>query len=379
MELGPSIQPATSRERDPLVVIDEAQIRQLASLDLGAERVTTCYLDLDGRRVPRSSDLEGELQRILRDGRARAHGDPSVLEDLRRIEAHVRAGIERRDSRGLVMVCCSTASLWEAIPVPVSLRSQLVITHGPALGQLEAMVHEAEAIAVVLADADRARIVVFQLGAVVRHHELDARTPVRPHDGGAALAGPSPAQRAAEVLGRMHHEDVALDAVVLAAADAVVAEFDHSVDPELAKLRAGRLSCPVTVSVDELRASVAELEIQLEAERQVRLVSELRASLARRDGAVAGLPATLHALSAGRVEHLLVSAGYQATGWRSLDGRVLAAVGPRCDLCSEMMVRTEDVVEEAIELALASGTRITVLTECDDLDVLGHIGGLVRR
>jgi hypothetical protein len=29
-------------------------------------------------------------------------------------------------------------------------------------------------------------------------------------------------------------------------------------------------------------------------------------------------------------------------------------------------------------LALRSGTRITVLTECDDLDVLGHIGGLVR-
>lgn len=358
---------------DPLVVIDEAQLRQLASLDLGAGRVTTCYLDLDGRRVPGTPDLEGELQRILRDGRARAHGDASVLEDLRRIEAHVRAGIRRGDSRGLVMVCCSTASLWEAIPVPVSLRSQLVITHGPALGQLEAMIHEAEAIAVVLGDAERARIVVFQLGAVVRQHELDAGSAAGPDGPG------SPAARAARLLSRMHREDLPLDAVVVAGSDEVVAEFDHCIDPELTKRRVGQLSCPVDAGIDELRASVAELEIHLESERQIGLVRELRAALAHRDGAVAGLPATLHALSAHRVDHLLVSAGYQSTGWRSHDGKVLAAVGPRCDLCSEMMVRAEDVVEEAIELALRSGTRVTVLTECDDLDVLGHIGGLVRR
>jgi hypothetical protein len=363
-----------------LVVIDEAHLRQLASLDLGQGRVTTCYLDLDGRRLPGRRELESELQRILRDGRARAHGDASVLEDLRRIEAHVRAGVDRTDSRGLVMVCCSTASLWEAIPVPVSLRSQLVITHGPALGQLEAMVHEAEAIAVVLADAERARIVVFQLGAVVRQHELEGFAPLEPTDEhpGEPDRRLSPVQQAARLLGRMHRQDLPLDAVVVAASDAAVAEFDHCVDPELAKRRAGQLTCLIDAPVHELRSQVADIEIALETERQAALVGELRAALAHRDGAVAGLPATLHALSARRVEHLLVSAGYQATGWRSHDGKVLAAVGPRCDLCSEMMVRAEDVVEAAIELALRSGTRVTVLTECDDLDVLGHIGGLVR-
>lgn len=352
-----------------MVVIDEAHLRQLASLDLGHERVTTCYLDLDGRRLPDPTDVEWELQRILRDGRARAHGDASVLEDLRRIEAHVRAGVDRSDRRGLVMVCCSTASLWEAIPVPVSLRSQLVITHGPALGALEAMVHEAEVIAVVQADAERARVAVFQLGAVVSHHELTTEA----GDPGGAVEG------AARLVNRIHRDQVPVDAVVLTAPDPLVARFDATLEPELVSRRAGQLSCPLTAPLDQLRDEVSELEIHLETERQVNLVRELRAALAQRDGAVAGLPATLHALSARRLEHLLVSPGYQATGWRSVDGTVLAAVGPRCELCPGMMVRTEDVVEEAIDLALRTGTRVTVLTECEDLDVLGHIGGLVRR
>lgn len=360
-----------------MVVIDEAHLRQLASLDLGRGRVTTCYLDLDGRRLPGGADVEIELRRVLADGRARAKGDPSVLEDLRRIEAHVRAGIDRSDSRGLVMVCASTASLWEAIPVPLSLRSQLVIAPAPALGQLEALVHEAEVVALVVLARDRARVVVFQLGAVVVHRELAAPS-TNGTSGSEVGSRATLAHEVAAVLRQVHHDRPRLDAVVVAGPDELVEELDRALTPDLSALRAGRLDAVIDTPFDALRPLVADVGRHLESQREEQLVRQLRAALAHRDGAVAGLPATLHALSARRVEHLLVSAGYQATGWRSADGDVLAAVGPRCDLCVEMMVRADDVVEDAIELALRSGTRVTVLAECEDLDVLGHIGGLVR-
>lgn len=350
-----------------MVVIDEAQLRQLASLDLGHDRVTTCYLDLDARRLPTDVHVDAELQRLLRDGRARAKGDASVLEDLRRIETHVRAGIDRNGNRGLVMVCSSTASLWEAIPVPVSLRSQLVVSHGPALGQLEALVHDADVIAAVLCDQRRARIEVWQLGACVARRDL-----VLPADLGAA------AEVVARRLLTLHRDEVPLDAVALAGPGPVVDTVERALAPQLAERLASRLAVGVDVEVEELRAEIVALEAALEASREAALVRELRAGLTRRDGSVAGLPATLHALSARRVAHLLISGGYQATGWRSVDGSILAAVGPRCDLCPEMMVRADDVVEDAIELALRSGIEVTVLAECDDLDVLGHIGGLVR-
>jgi hypothetical protein len=357
-----------------LVDIDEAQLRQLASLDLGRERVTTCYLDLDEDRFPDEQDVESELRRVLQDGRARAKGDPSVLEDLRRIEAHVRAGVDRAAGRGLVMVCSSTVSLWEAIAVPVRLRSQLTIGHVPALGQLEAMVHEADVIGVVLVGPARARLVVFQLGSAVAQRELEWDR-WQPSDEDEVVAH---AEAVARMVLELHRDERALDAVVLAGADEMASRVEQALHPYLAERRAGRLMVDVDVPLDDLRAEVARLETRIEVEREVALVTELRSSLAGRDGAVAGLPATLHALSAGRLGHLLVSAGYQAKGWRTIDGAVLAAVGPRCDLCAEMMVRADDVVEDAIELALRNGTRVTVLAECDDLDVLGHIGGLVR-
>lgn len=361
-----------------MVVIDEAHLRQLAALDLGHELVTTCYLDLDGRRLPGPADVESELQRILRDGRARAKGDASVLEDLRRIEAHVRGGIDRSDTRGLVMVCSSTASLWEAIPVPVSLRSQLVIGHGPALGQLEAMVHEAEVIATLVADQRRARLVVFQLGAPVIDRDVVTEVPDGAGDDERRAALVRHARAATQLLLDVHRDEVTVGAVVLGGSDEVVQELDRELHTTLAHRPVGRLDVDVDAAVADLRAEVITLETRREAERETALVSELRRSLAQRDGSVAGLPATLHALSAGRIAHLLVSGGYQAPGWRSPDGSVLAAVGPRCDLCPAMMVRADDVVEDAIELALHTGTRVTVLAECDDLDVLGHIGGLVR-
>ena len=43
------------------------------------------------------------------------------------------------------------------------VRSQLVINHAPAVGQLESVVQEHEPIGVLLADKQRARLFVFEL------------------------------------------------------------------------------------------------------------------------------------------------------------------------------------------------------------------------
>ena len=53
--------------------------------------------------------------------------------------------------------------------------------------------------------------------------------------------------------------------------------------------------------------------------------------------------------------------------------------GPACPVCpSATMARVDDVVEEALEDALAQSCRIEVVVGNPDLDVLGRIGALLR-
>ena len=57
------------------------------------------------------------------------------------------------------------------MPLPVPVRSRVVINNVPALGQLEAVVQELDRFGVLLADKQRARMFVFELGELVDRSE----------------------------------------------------------------------------------------------------------------------------------------------------------------------------------------------------------------
>src|SRR5215218_1786782 len=109
---------------------------------------------------------------MLRTARQRANGHKSVHDDLRRIEAFVKAGLDRRETRGLAIFACAASGLWEVIELPKPVRSHVVINHAPAVGQLESMVREHEPIGVLLADKQRAQLFVFAMGRLVDRSEL---------------------------------------------------------------------------------------------------------------------------------------------------------------------------------------------------------------
>ena len=90
-----------------MAVITEAAIRELAGIRSDIAPITSCYLDVDGRRLTRHQDVEHELDGVLRDARMRANGHRSVHDDLRRIEAFVKGGFDRHETRGLAIFACA--------------------------------------------------------------------------------------------------------------------------------------------------------------------------------------------------------------------------------------------------------------------------------
>ncbi|HYZ98849.1 MAG TPA: hypothetical protein VE575_08880 [Acidimicrobiales bacterium] len=371
-------------------VLTEAAIRELASIKGERAPITSCYLDVDGRRVARQRDLEHEVDVLLKDARARSDGDLSVCRDLRRIEQYVHRGLDRSRIRGLAIFACSADRFWEVIELPLPVDSRIVINHLPAVGQLETLVREHEPVGVLLVDRQRARMFVFELGELVERSELFEAVPrdvdVRgERDRGGAAAGKVVESHTQQHL--RHAARVAFDVLtqhpfehlVISATDPHVrSQLEADLHPYLRARLRGRICVPVTADRAEVLAAAEAVEADAERRRDARLVERLRAAVAARRRGVAGLGPVVKALGEHRVDTLVVSKGYAAPGWRCVPCGSLAAVGRRCPGCGHDMVSVSDLVEESIEEALAQSCRVEICVGNADLDVLGRIGALLR-
>jgi len=370
-----------------VAVITEAAIRELAGMRGEAAPITSCYLDVDGRRLIRHQDVEHELDLVLRDARPRANGHQSVHDDLRRIEAYVRGGFDRSAVRGLAFFACAASDLWEVIELPMSVRSQLVINHAPAVGQLESVVQEHEPIGVLLADRQRARLLVFALGQLMDHTELIDELPRDVDSRGERERG-TPAAHVEELAHQhlRHAAKAAFDLwqshgfhhLVIGAPDAIATDLERALHPYLRERLCGRVKVAVGAGDAEVMAAAEAAEAEVERRREATVVARLREAAATRRRGVGGLAGTLTALAEHRVERLVVSKGYTEEGWRCPETGALALVGPTNPANGVTMERVDDVVEDAIEEALTQGVPVTICVGNADLDVLGRIGAILR-
>jgi peptide subunit release factor 1 (eRF1) len=366
--------------------LTEAAIRELASIKGESAPVTSCYLDVDGRRLHRRQDLEHEVERVLRDARHRFDGDASVRRDLDRIEALVRRGIDRSRVRGLAVFACSAAGMWEVMELPVRVHNRIVVNAIPAVGQLEAVLREHEPIGVLMADRQRARMFVFEMGTLVERSEMFDETP-READKGERDRGVDPARNDAGTKQHLRNAaNVAFDVwqqyrfehLAIAAPDGLAGDLESSLHPYLRRRLSGRLNVPVGAAHGDVLAAAQAIESEVERRREAVLVDKLRGAVGAGRLGVAGLAAVVDALAEHRVQTLLVSQGYAESGWRCDGCEVLAVMGRRCKRCGDEMAEVDDLVEESVEDALAQSCQVEICVGNADLDVLGRIGALLR-
>ncbi len=368
--------------------LDEATIRALVGFAAAGAPVTPAYLDVDGRRHPSHLALERSVERRLRQARTALNGlaaDPGVQRDLRRIEDFVRAGFDRSSTRGLAFFACAEVGLFEVMALPVPVRDRVVVNAAPAVGQLEAVLRDHQPIGVLLADRQRARLLVFALGELTDRTELVE--PLPKGDAGHADRGDLAGAAEAEVHHHLRHaadlawrvfQDRPFSHLAIGAPDAIAGELEALLHPYLRDRLCGRAGVPVGAGLVEIRDNAIEIERAVDRRREGDLVEKLRDAAHSGGRGVVGLAATLAALNERRVETLLVSDGYEEEGWRCPTSGALAAVGPTSPVTGERMERVDDVMVDAIDLALATRCRVEVCVDNADLDVLGRIGALLR-
>jgi hypothetical protein len=370
-----------------MTYLSDDGIRDLAAFRPDEGVVTSCYLDVDGRRFPRRAEYEQELDRLLRLGRGRVNGSSVNEEDLAAIERHVKSGLDRSTVRGVAMFSCVADGFWMAYELPVPVRSQLVVGHAPAVGQLEAALHHHEPIGVLLVDRQQARMLVFEMGELTDHAELvdellrdvDDKDEKARGDGSARVEDHDRrhVRRATEAAFRVYQRHPFAHLLV-GAPPALVGAVEEDLHPYLQERLRDRTSLPIGASVDTVREGAMAAEIEFERRREQGLLDELRGRLGRNDRAAAGLTDVLEALTDRRVERLLVSGGYHHEGWSCDACGALAEVGPTCARCDGALREEQDIVAVAVDAALAASCRVDVCDGSADLDVLGRIGALLR-
>jgi peptide chain release factor subunit 1 len=370
-----------------VIAITEDAIRSLAGFKGDGAPVTSCYVDIDGSRHLRWQDVVHAVQPLLRDAHVKHAQEPSVLGDLQRIEELVKGGVDRRRTRGLAIFSCTADDFWQVVELPVPVRNQLVVNHSPAVRQLEVVIDEFERFGLLLADRQRARVLVYELGELVESDEVfDALPRDQDHDNShrpekvqahRAESVHAHLRKAAETAFRVF-KDRGFERLIIAAPDDIANQLESVLHPYLQERVEARCAIPVTASDDEIRAAALDVEAAVERRKEAEAVTRLRDEVGAGGRGVAGLDDTLRALVERRVDVLLVSSGFTHEGWRCNGCSYVGRIGRTCPVCSTTMVAVDDVVEEAIEEALAQSCEVEVCERNADLDVLGRIGALLR-
>ncbi|MGI8938710.1 MAG: hypothetical protein ACR2JF_10970 [Iamia sp.] len=369
-----------------MAAITEDTLRTLAGFRAEGVPVTTCYLDVDGRRLLTQRDVEHELDGLLRSARARANGTPSVHADLDRIESYVHSGFDRSRVRALALFSCSQRDLWEVVPLPARVRSRVVVNDLPAVGQLEAIAEEKCRFGVLLVDRQRSRMFVFELDELIetteQNDELLRDYDTRGKEERGDVQGHVDAHgaqhvRNAAALAFAAFQEQSFEHFCVGCPDDQAHDVESALHPYLRERLRGRINVSPQAPVDAIRKAAADMEESTEREREAALVRRLLDVVGSGGRAVTGLEPVLRALNERRVEHLIVSHEYEQEGWRCGSTGALHAVRPHGEDGATLHA-IEDVVEEAIDDALAQKAKVEVCVASADLDVHGRIGALLR-
>lgn len=381
--------PSTSRS-ETTNTLSFSVIRDLAAW-WGHPVVTTVYLDVDGRRFPRRSDLKPQialLSRVARD-QAVPFGTAAVAAveaDLGHVHRWLADPIDRTALRGVALFSCDQDGLLRVIGLSTPVREQVAVGPTPALGQLcEALGRRARAL-VALVDRRELRLVRLVQGRV-DEHAGPVDEPPRQVDTDVELGS---FERLHEEATRRHLRRAA-DAVVdeltrwpaehlvLGGPVEAVTALEQALASTVAALVVGRITLPVRSAPAEVALAAWDVIEAFDEKRRSALVDDLRQRVERGMGGVAGAAATLDALGERRVATLIVTRGFAAPGSRCRRcGWLVAGVGTvPCPECGTPTDPLADVVEAAIASALGQDADVQPC-EGAELEALGSLGAIER-
>lgn len=380
---------STARTTWPATAVSLSKVRRLCE-QRGDPCTSSVYLDVDGAHRPVAATylqafgrLADELSR-----QARATGDErtilSVEGDVGAMRAWLEHGVDRSDTCGVALFSCAAEAWLDVLELDVPVHDEAAIATSPRVRQLVERLDEPAPFLVALVDHAHLRLLrvhdhhVEELPSLVSPPEraVDTSTEIGSWERHRAEAVRTHLRRAAHALDDAAGRRGAVP-VVVGGPDDAVAELQRLLHPTTTSLIVGRVRVRVTAAAPEVVAAARAVAEHAARRHEADLVEELRQRVAGNHGAVAGILATLDALAQRRVALLVVQHGFATPGGRCPACGHVGLDLPRCPACGARNVLIDDVVEVAVEEAIAQHADVE-FCRAVELEDFGSIAALER-
>ncbi len=375
-------------------LLSQSQVESLSRFRSDKFMTTSFFLDTDKSRLTKKEILVS-LKNLLTEARGRLDGLDLSKEKRAGLEADL-AAIQEYCSKeaafpgaGLAVYACGGAGLFETLPLPEAPRNRIIFDRNPYLRPLSLILDEYHRFLVLLLDRREAKWFEVFMGEIKALDALRTEIPKKVKSG---LVGPEArrVERHVDAVVNDHFKKAAqrtfeLDkkngftGIVLGCADNLATEFETFLHPYLKERLKGWLRAAPLDSPNKVLKEVQTLEKALQAREEEVVVRALVGELEKGGRASAGLRDSLKSLNAGEVQTLVVTRSFAAPGKFCPRCRLLYAEDElKCPSCERKTDPLVDIVDEAIEAAMARDAAVRHVTPPSRLDHYGGIGALLR-
>lgn len=325
--------------------------------------ILSVYLDTDqSREIHIERGFETVLKDMLREIKQKLDKDKKneFGKDAERVRKFVEE--EYRDpSRSLIIFSDTADDFFRVYELNVNVRNGAWWNETPYVRPLLELLDEYERYGVVLTDRQHARLFTVYLGEIEEHRDAFAVADVR-HVQSAGmdhLLSQMNIERKADVHAHWHLKKLAdlmsqliniheFDWLILAGTVEATSHLHALLPPKLRD----RVVRQITLDVDANEATVLEetlrIEVEVEREREARLVEQLMTAAAKHQKAVIKLGATLRALQEWRVSELVYTEGFTSPGGQCTNcGALFAGEKESCDFCGKEVRQINDLIDRA--------------------------------
>lgn len=384
-------------------MITYANVEDLLDFQSKDQPTISFYLNTDRSRL--NLDQQQLMARnILRNGRRTIESGfwsdevrSNMQGDLKKIETAVVKLLEPTyQPRGLVIFSCEKAGLWRVFHLPRPVPSALFIEYSPHIRPLTLILDEYHRFAALLLDRKNAELYDIYIGDIVKVENAflatgpeappphpDAVDHVGSFDRGMSKHKDEEEmfkhfRRTADVVFHQFHRRH-FEYIVLGGQQTILSQFENFLHPSLQEKLVARFPAePGRTKPKKILEEVGAIERRVEAETEKRLVRQLVDTAGSRGLAVLGLDSVLKALIVGAVHMLFVEDGWQVPGMVCRKCNYLGLKGDLCPSCNDRLTATGDIVDDAIEVALKTGSMIEHVNPSSGIGEYGHIGAILR-